>query len=152
MQLPVDTVDLQMRSEGGLENVERFLENAGPLYNISCNIQNIKPNTIDVLIDKFVPVDGGSFDLKQPLSKDQLERLVLKCEMSDKKVNVTVSPEGFTYGSDVTDFFDFDKHYPNNSTIRAFYGKSLVIREGKKLDLFVSARRNMFEWEWCEML
>uniref|UniRef100_A0A1I7Y145 Cilia- and flagella-associated protein 61 n=1 Tax=Steinernema glaseri TaxID=37863 RepID=A0A1I7Y145_9BILA len=107
MYMPVDTVTLYrkdedviaIREEEELKNLELFFENAGPLYDVSCSIQNLKPRTIEAMIDKFVPLEGGSFSLQQSLSNKQLERLVLKCVQSDKEVSVYLYPEGATKSS-----------------------------------------------------
>uniref|UniRef100_A0A1I7YF67 DNA-directed DNA polymerase n=1 Tax=Steinernema glaseri TaxID=37863 RepID=A0A1I7YF67_9BILA len=113
MRLPVDSVLLRFNKQELQAAVEEFLESAGPLYYVSCDFIRLKQSTVDTLIDKFVPLDEGCFYMGGPtrLTKAQLERLVLKCEMSNKKIKIEVWPEGARGRFKVTDFFDFEKRY-----------------------------------------
>uniref|UniRef100_A0A1I7Y952 Fe-S_biosyn domain-containing protein n=1 Tax=Steinernema glaseri TaxID=37863 RepID=A0A1I7Y952_9BILA len=150
LRLPVDTVDLYIRKEESLLAVEQFLESTGPLYsmNISCRNCVVKQSTVDSLIEKFLPVDGSRFTVggNIHLAKEQLERLILKCELSDKKMEIEVSPEGSTDSSKVTDFFDFDKYYPRKAVqVR----KVTATREGAKSEVLVEFLTDAYiRWEW----
>uniref|UniRef100_A0A1I7XZK5 F-box domain-containing protein n=1 Tax=Steinernema glaseri TaxID=37863 RepID=A0A1I7XZK5_9BILA len=138
MRLPVDTVELRIEMEELLPAVEEFLQNAGPLYdiNIQCGAFVLNQSTVDALIDKYVPVNHGNFALKgnTRLTRDQIKRLVLKCERADKKVKIEVCPEGATESSKVTDFFDFDKHY-SHKEVRT--DGVIASREGTELSVWV---------------
>uniref|UniRef100_A0A1I7YAF2 SHSP domain-containing protein n=1 Tax=Steinernema glaseri TaxID=37863 RepID=A0A1I7YAF2_9BILA len=112
-------------------------------------MHQVVESTMDAMIDKFVPVDGGSFRLKQALNREQLERLVLKCEMSEKKVTIEMPPETYTPSSKVTDFFDFDKYYSKKEYNR---GNLTAVRDGANLQLCVeSVGLGSFRWQWTEM-
>uniref|UniRef100_A0A1I7YM74 Nucleolar protein 6 n=1 Tax=Steinernema glaseri TaxID=37863 RepID=A0A1I7YM74_9BILA len=57
LQLPADTVDLEIDKR---EEAEKFFENAGPLYSVNYLLgPTLEPSTLDALIEKFVPIDGG---------------------------------------------------------------------------------------------
>uniref|UniRef100_A0A1I7XYJ4 PEX-1N domain-containing protein n=1 Tax=Steinernema glaseri TaxID=37863 RepID=A0A1I7XYJ4_9BILA len=144
-QLPVDEVSLFTY----IPEVDVFFENAGPLYHVYCSMY-LKPSTVDAMIEKFVPVDGGSFTLSEQtrLSREQLERLVLKCEMSKRKVTVTVFPQGVTESSEITDFFDFNKYY--STKVVQLY-EVVAIREGTELTMWVqwlTRARGELQWRW----
>uniref|UniRef100_A0A1I7Y026 F-box domain-containing protein n=1 Tax=Steinernema glaseri TaxID=37863 RepID=A0A1I7Y026_9BILA len=146
-RLAVDTVDLWIEREEFLPAVEEFLQNSGPLYSITSWYGNFT-TSVDALIDKFVPVDGGIFSLHENtrLTKEQLERLVLKCELSNKKVTLVACPEGATKSSEATDFFDFDKYYGKKGVEE---GELIARREGAKLELRVkSFLAGEFRWRW----
>uniref|UniRef100_A0A1I7ZD46 Inositol-pentakisphosphate 2-kinase n=1 Tax=Steinernema glaseri TaxID=37863 RepID=A0A1I7ZD46_9BILA len=89
MRLPVDSVELLYR-KGERAETEDFFQNTGPLYFIDYLSDGLKASTVDAIIENYVPVDGGSFSLdgNTYLTRKQLERLVLKCEMSDQKVKI----------------------------------------------------------------
>uniref|UniRef100_A0A1I7ZE80 FBA_2 domain-containing protein n=1 Tax=Steinernema glaseri TaxID=37863 RepID=A0A1I7ZE80_9BILA len=149
MRLPVDTVDLWIENVEFLPAVEAFLQNSGPLYSITIWCGNFT-TSVDALIDKFVPMDGSIFSLHRNtrFTKEQLERLVLKCELSNKKVTLVVCPEGSTESSEVTDFFDFDfdKYYVKEDVEE---GEFIATREGAELELRVeSLFGGKFRWRW----
>uniref|UniRef100_A0A1I7Z3F7 Dimer_Tnp_hAT domain-containing protein n=1 Tax=Steinernema glaseri TaxID=37863 RepID=A0A1I7Z3F7_9BILA len=83
MRLPVDSVELSIETKKHQSAAEEFLDSTGPLYDITFwyTYSSLKKSTVDALINKFVPVDGGFFSLgsQTRLTRDQLERLVLKC-------------------------------------------------------------------------
>uniref|UniRef100_A0A1I7YH17 FBA_2 domain-containing protein n=1 Tax=Steinernema glaseri TaxID=37863 RepID=A0A1I7YH17_9BILA len=147
IRLPVDWIELWINDDEHVKGAEEFFENAGPLYYVSCGIRRLKQSTIDAMIKKFVPLDGGSFSLSKKLCRKQLERLVVKCEMLEKKVTLSVCSKGRSKKSkkDVTDFFDFDKYYSINRV-----GKELfAVRQGARLELRVTHKfENRFEWRW----
>uniref|UniRef100_A0A1I7Y139 FTH domain-containing protein n=1 Tax=Steinernema glaseri TaxID=37863 RepID=A0A1I7Y139_9BILA len=134
--------------------VEPFFENAGPLYSIVCRLDCLKPRTIDVLIDKFVPVDGGIFTLiwMEPcwdrFTREHLERLVLKCERSNKKVQIRVVLASYPDASSVTNFFDFDKYYTTKRIEQGPHSALIASIEGKKLQLRVETNSGEVEWTW----
>uniref|UniRef100_A0A1I8A1L7 F-box domain-containing protein n=1 Tax=Steinernema glaseri TaxID=37863 RepID=A0A1I8A1L7_9BILA len=142
MRLPVSSISLLCREHEPA--VVDFYENAGPLYFIY-DLATHQPSKID----KFVPVDSGRFFHFEPLPIDQLETLVLKCEMSDKKVMIKVQLEDCTEKSEVTDFFDFDKYYLEKKV-----GKREVIarRKGAKLSVRVSrfTIKGQLQWQWFD--
>uniref|UniRef100_A0A1I7ZJU8 Methyltransf_21 domain-containing protein n=1 Tax=Steinernema glaseri TaxID=37863 RepID=A0A1I7ZJU8_9BILA len=150
MRLPVDSVNLWIGVEEQ-QAAEEFFQNAGPLYHIVLDCSTgfiLKRRTVDAMIDKFVPVDGGNFylDVQTHLTREQLERLVLKCELSDKKVKIEMWPEGYTNYSKATDFFDFGKYY---STTKHEGRKLTARREGAKLELCVECwLEGPIKWEW----
>uniref|UniRef100_A0A1I7YKK6 RNA-dependent RNA polymerase n=1 Tax=Steinernema glaseri TaxID=37863 RepID=A0A1I7YKK6_9BILA len=158
MRLPVNSVILWLSLEEHQAAAEEFFENTGPLYRIDISYTHsaLKQSTVDAMIDKFVPVDGGSFrvtehtnftrELHQTrLNKEQLERLIRKCEMSDKKVEIKVWPEGFTKSSKLTDFFDFDKYYSKKTVEER---RITASREGAKLVLRVRRYDDALIWKW----
>uniref|UniRef100_A0A1I7YV45 F-box domain-containing protein n=1 Tax=Steinernema glaseri TaxID=37863 RepID=A0A1I7YV45_9BILA len=152
LQLPFDSVNLWIDGEELKAAVEEFFENAGPLYNVTIRYtpSALKQSTVDTLIDKFVPADDGHFqlDITTLLTRKQLERLVLKCEMSDKRVMMYVWLEGATSSTNVTDFFEFDKYYSKKGVED---GKLIARREGAKLELRVfhlSSFGGEFMWRW----
>uniref|UniRef100_A0A1I7YW19 FBA_2 domain-containing protein n=1 Tax=Steinernema glaseri TaxID=37863 RepID=A0A1I7YW19_9BILA len=149
MRLPVDSVYLSLKEEELQAAAEEFFENTGPLYNVTIWYTHsaLKQSTVDALIDKFVPVDGGGFCLTRytELTRAQLEKLVLKCERAGKKVMVDVCPEDFTCISKVTDFFDFDRHY---STKKVKDGEVIANRDGAKLVLRVTHLAGVLIWKW----
>uniref|UniRef100_A0A1I7YW67 Quinolinate synthase n=1 Tax=Steinernema glaseri TaxID=37863 RepID=A0A1I7YW67_9BILA len=151
MRLPVDSVNLCIASKEIQAAAEEFFENTGPLYNVMIwhTCSPFKQSTVDALIDKFVPVDEGSFYLNGPtrLTRTQLERLVLKCELSNKKLEIQVYPEGATETSKVTNFFDFDKHYSRKIVQE---GEVTARREGAQLEVRVGRCRHLdtFNWNW----
>uniref|UniRef100_A0A1I7ZST6 NmrA domain-containing protein n=1 Tax=Steinernema glaseri TaxID=37863 RepID=A0A1I7ZST6_9BILA len=155
MRLPVDSVNMWIDGEDFQAAAEEFFKSAGPLYHIHVFCYSgalLKQSTIDTMIDKFIPVDGGKFSLSGDarLTTKQLERIVLKCEMSDKKVKIVVMPEGATCSSKVTDFFDFDKYY---STKNIEGGKIRAVREGANLEVRVERSYYGFlEWEWRDLV
>uniref|UniRef100_A0A1I8A0K8 F-box domain-containing protein n=1 Tax=Steinernema glaseri TaxID=37863 RepID=A0A1I8A0K8_9BILA len=151
MRLPVNSVNLWIDGSDDIEAVDTFLEHAGPLYVMDFHITHtLKQSTVDAMIDKFVPADGGFFGLGRDtrLTRDQLERLVLKCEMFEKKVRFVVHPEGATSSSKVTDFFDFDKHY---STKKFKHKGFIATRDGARLQVCVEyGRWNQLDWMWFQ--
>uniref|UniRef100_A0A1I7YCU3 Brix domain-containing protein n=1 Tax=Steinernema glaseri TaxID=37863 RepID=A0A1I7YCU3_9BILA len=142
MRLPVDSVDLWLTTEKIQAAAEEFFKSTGPLYRIIITYTHspLKPSTVDAMIKKFVPVNFGRFILLQRtrLTKDQLEKLILKCEMSRKPLMVMVRPEGVTSNSKVTDFFNFDKHY-SKKVVKE--GVVTANREGAKLESLVKVKR-----------
>uniref|UniRef100_A0A1I7ZL61 Three-Cys-motif partner protein TcmP n=1 Tax=Steinernema glaseri TaxID=37863 RepID=A0A1I7ZL61_9BILA len=135
-RLPVDSIYLSTYI-GYVPELQEFFEHVGPLYKVDIIdfSHTFRKSMIDVMIDKYYPVDGGSFSFNMPLTRNQLERLVLKCEMSDKKVKLTVrSEEGkeLRPSDDITKMFDFDKYYTNRRVER---GELIAVREGGKLAL-----------------
>uniref|UniRef100_A0A1I7YD42 Beta-galactosidase n=1 Tax=Steinernema glaseri TaxID=37863 RepID=A0A1I7YD42_9BILA len=145
LKLPVDSI--WIGKDLGAEPHELF-RNAGPLYKVSCGSLNLDERTLDAMIDKFVPVDDGSFTLKTPLSKKQLETLVVKCEMSDTKGMIRVRPEGSPSTSEITDVFDFDRYY---SWVEVEGGVLTAVREGAAHKLRV--KHSMFgevDWMWTK--
>uniref|UniRef100_A0A1I7ZJG8 DNA_LIGASE_A3 domain-containing protein n=1 Tax=Steinernema glaseri TaxID=37863 RepID=A0A1I7ZJG8_9BILA len=154
MRLPVDSVKLCIDTKEVQAAAVEFFENVGSLHIIFFRCSSsffLRKSTVDAMIDKFVPVDGGGFhlDSKFCLTRDQLERLVLKCERSDKKVVLEVKPKGATKHSKLTDFFDFDKHYSTRKLEEGKLTKLTAIREGAKLKLCVEYRpESCIRWEW----
>uniref|UniRef100_A0A1I7YQ30 FTH domain-containing protein n=1 Tax=Steinernema glaseri TaxID=37863 RepID=A0A1I7YQ30_9BILA len=145
LRLHVDCVDLWVLREEFLSDAEEFLQNAGPLYDITiyCRPFVLKHSTVDALIDKFVPVDGSRFTLfgKNCVTKGQLERLVLKCEMSNKKVTIEILSESFTDSPKMTDFFDFAQKIQEKQVI--------ATEEKTKLELRVEyLLPGSLVWEW----
>uniref|UniRef100_A0A1I7Y105 Uncharacterized protein n=1 Tax=Steinernema glaseri TaxID=37863 RepID=A0A1I7Y105_9BILA len=103
MRLPVDAVTL-VTVESAKEKLEEFLEGVGPLYYINAfAAAALKQSIVDTTIDKFVPIDNGKFSFLW-LGKAQLEKLVVKCEMAEKKVVLVVNSEEH---ANLLDFFDF---------------------------------------------
>uniref|UniRef100_A0A1I8AU99 Peptidase_M16_M domain-containing protein n=1 Tax=Steinernema glaseri TaxID=37863 RepID=A0A1I8AU99_9BILA len=84
MRLPVDSVTLW-----DVEGAE-FFEPAGPLFRFEYYGPTLKRSAVDALIEKFVPIDGGSFGVKQSISKEQ---------------------EDYTKIFDSTGPIDYDKYY-----------------------------------------
>uniref|UniRef100_A0A1I7YVK2 F-box domain-containing protein n=1 Tax=Steinernema glaseri TaxID=37863 RepID=A0A1I7YVK2_9BILA len=138
MRLPVSSLYLMIEETKFEAALEEFLESAGSLSYIQIySVVPLKHSTVDALIDKFAPVDRGGFTLSRSicLTKNQLERLVFKCGMSDKEVGITVYPEGATDNSKVTDLFHFHKHY----SIKTIGNKQLTAtRGGSELELHMT--------------
>uniref|UniRef100_A0A1I8A201 F-box domain-containing protein n=1 Tax=Steinernema glaseri TaxID=37863 RepID=A0A1I8A201_9BILA len=147
MRPPVDSILLLTQIEFGAE-LHEFLESAGPLYSVTCVVSNVDQRATNAIIDKFVPVNNGVFCWKHPLSRGQLEELVLKCDMSNKKVSIRVRPEASP--SSVEDVFDFHKYYSKVKIERRPEGNMVkAVREGATHTL--SVYRDLpgeFEWRW----
>uniref|UniRef100_A0A1I8ADR5 F-box domain-containing protein n=1 Tax=Steinernema glaseri TaxID=37863 RepID=A0A1I8ADR5_9BILA len=107
LQLPVDCVTLWVDEEAN-----KFFETAGPLYYLKYyEGPTLKRSAIDALIDKFVPIDGGDFHVRQRLSETQLKKLFEKCALANKEVSVSFMPEMLNYSKifDSTGPIDYDK-------------------------------------------
>uniref|UniRef100_A0A1I8AUP0 FBA_2 domain-containing protein n=1 Tax=Steinernema glaseri TaxID=37863 RepID=A0A1I8AUP0_9BILA len=149
MQLPVDSVDLEIDKR---EEAEEFFANAGPLYSVTY-LQGpiLKKRTLDVLIEKFVPIGNGYFQVCQKFSKKQLTRLFEKCAMSGKKVESWVLPDDPTASSDSVDFVDYDKYYSEKEVLEG--GKTLLFFNREQPNLKVRVNRGyggLLRWEWFD--
>uniref|UniRef100_A0A1I7Z0W3 Tudor domain-containing protein n=1 Tax=Steinernema glaseri TaxID=37863 RepID=A0A1I7Z0W3_9BILA len=145
LSLRVPIVSVYIESDIDPHVAEDFFRNTGPLYH-AIHQRNLPSSTLDALINNFVPVDGGRLNLMSLLSKEQLERLVMKCEMSGRMVSLQVSAEKGSIHSYVTDFFDFDKFY----SLKQVRQRSLVaFREGADVEVYVSMYGySRLEWHW----
>uniref|UniRef100_A0A1I8AU97 Uncharacterized protein n=1 Tax=Steinernema glaseri TaxID=37863 RepID=A0A1I8AU97_9BILA len=93
-------------------------------------------------------MDNGGFILCQSVSKEQLERLVLKCEMSNKEVALHLSP---AYETEITNVFDFYRHYSKVKIEDKPTGRTVTaVREGAKHTLRVWPLGNWFGWKWTK--
>uniref|UniRef100_A0A1I7Y9L0 F-box domain-containing protein n=1 Tax=Steinernema glaseri TaxID=37863 RepID=A0A1I7Y9L0_9BILA len=148
MRFPVDSVSLAIDEE--LEEAEEFFKNAGPLYSVNyLQGPTSKPNTLDAIIDKFVPIDNGYFKVRQRFSKKQLTRLFEKCAISGKKVQIWVLPDDPTNSSDSVDFVDYDKYYSEKEVLEG--GKTLLFSNGEEPNLKVRVERvnaGWLQWKW----
>uniref|UniRef100_A0A1I7YE91 FBA_2 domain-containing protein n=1 Tax=Steinernema glaseri TaxID=37863 RepID=A0A1I7YE91_9BILA len=149
LRLPVVFIHLWFASDMNAE-LEKFLENTGPLYQVACNVRPLKPSTVNALIRRFVPVDGGIFKLYHYLTREQLERLVLKCEISGKKVTLKVWLQGYYSSWDTTDFFGLEMYYPKRRIEGGPYGEICTTRKGARLQLRVRAEGASLRWKWSE--
>uniref|UniRef100_A0A1I7Z7L0 Sulfotransfer_1 domain-containing protein n=1 Tax=Steinernema glaseri TaxID=37863 RepID=A0A1I7Z7L0_9BILA len=146
LHLPVDAISLWV-DENLKAELEAFCKTLGPLYKVKSCRDSLTQNAVDALIEKFVPVDGGEFLLGQHLSKDQLEKLVVKCGMSDKKVGITVAKED-DRSDDLTKFFNFEKYY---SKKRISHGVVTGVRERAKLAIRAwRPTPNELYFDWVE--
>uniref|UniRef100_A0A1I7YZR9 GIY-YIG domain-containing protein n=1 Tax=Steinernema glaseri TaxID=37863 RepID=A0A1I7YZR9_9BILA len=152
MRLPVDYVSLGVNGtwSWSLEAaVKEFFSNCGPLYYVDCHFQHMEPSTVNTLIDKFVPVHESRFYLEQLLSKAQLERLVLKCELPGMMANLQVSVENASVTSCVTDFFDFDKYYSLKNVQKH---RLVAFREEANVEARVTfCGLRSLDWRWTEV-
>uniref|UniRef100_A0A1I7YQC5 FTH domain-containing protein n=1 Tax=Steinernema glaseri TaxID=37863 RepID=A0A1I7YQC5_9BILA len=113
LQLPFDSIHFEYTTECRRE-IENFLESSGPLYNIDIDYNTMEiltTRSIDFAVEKFVPLDGSCADLSGPLNRKQMEKLVLKCEMSDQKASICAGFDEYKDGMDITKLFDFDLLY-----------------------------------------
>uniref|UniRef100_A0A1I7ZBV7 DUF4365 domain-containing protein n=1 Tax=Steinernema glaseri TaxID=37863 RepID=A0A1I7ZBV7_9BILA len=146
MRMPVDSIDLWFDHDA---EAKEFFQSAGPIYSITCFApRDLQPSTVDVLIDKFIPVDGGKFDVYNQVTRAQLERLIVKCGMADKKVTVNVLLDDCMKGSELKDLFDFDKYYPNR---KVKHREIYAFGEGAKMKLRVTRLSDSeIECKWME--
>uniref|UniRef100_A0A1I8AHZ1 Protein artemis n=1 Tax=Steinernema glaseri TaxID=37863 RepID=A0A1I8AHZ1_9BILA len=91
--------------------IRPFFETTGPLYCVSYLGPALKQRTLDALIDKFVPIDGGCFHVHQKFSEEQMKKLFEKCVMSDQILTVTFVPEDIRKIFDSTGPIDYDKFF-----------------------------------------
>uniref|UniRef100_A0A1I7YXX7 FTH domain-containing protein n=1 Tax=Steinernema glaseri TaxID=37863 RepID=A0A1I7YXX7_9BILA len=104
LQLPFDSVNFG-DSPGFNHEIEEFLKTSGPLYNITVNnwvLSKLAPRCIDLIIDKFVPIYMGRLSLDTRLERKQLERLIVKCSMSDEDPVLDAGREEFDDVDDST--------------------------------------------------
>uniref|UniRef100_A0A1I7YLI9 F-box domain-containing protein n=1 Tax=Steinernema glaseri TaxID=37863 RepID=A0A1I7YLI9_9BILA len=143
MELPMDYVFLWY------VEAQEFFETAGPLYFVRYTEPTLKPSTMDTLIDKFIPLDKGSFQVGQRLSEKQLKKLFEKCAMSKKKVRVSVP-------FDATVVVDYDKYYSKKEVRDK--GKVVVFSNDNEAKLELRMSRSSgyvggpgwwLEWDWC---
>uniref|UniRef100_A0A1I8AC62 DUF3398 domain-containing protein n=1 Tax=Steinernema glaseri TaxID=37863 RepID=A0A1I8AC62_9BILA len=137
MRLPVDEVTLLDVKAG------QFFETAGPLYYVKYDESDLEQRTVDALIEKFVPIDGGSFKLHQRLSEEHLRKLFEKCVLSKKKVKVGIFPKDSTKILDSTGPIDYDKYYSEREVIRQGEEVRFGNEDEEKLELQV---RHQGEW------
>uniref|UniRef100_A0A1I7YPD4 Integrase catalytic domain-containing protein n=1 Tax=Steinernema glaseri TaxID=37863 RepID=A0A1I7YPD4_9BILA len=154
LRLPVDSISLSIYG-GNEAEVEEFFAHAGPLYDVSIiygsrTRSTLKQSTVDMIIDKYVPAHHGGLRLDRPMTREQLERLVVKCEMSGEQIGVDVVPEESTKSLDATELFDCDKY--QYSTKKVEPGELHAIREGGTL--FLNVLHGLFgstEWIWSDI-
>uniref|UniRef100_A0A1I7ZBB0 FTH domain-containing protein n=1 Tax=Steinernema glaseri TaxID=37863 RepID=A0A1I7ZBB0_9BILA len=146
MRLPVDSVDLRFDYDA---EVKDFFQSAGPIYSITCFVlRELQPSTINVLIDKFVPVDGGRFCLYNHMSRKELETLIVKCKMADKMVTINMFLDDSMHSSELKDLFDFDKYYPQR---KIKHQEIYAFGKGTKMNLRVRRLHDLeVEWKWME--
>uniref|UniRef100_A0A1I7YIW4 SH2 domain-containing protein n=1 Tax=Steinernema glaseri TaxID=37863 RepID=A0A1I7YIW4_9BILA len=114
MRLPVDSVTLSIFG-GNEAEVDEFFEHVGPLYDVSIMYSvstrpALQQSTVDVIIDKFVPVYNGGLLLHKTITREQLERLVVKCEMSGEQVGLNLVHDDPEERWDAMELFDFDRY------------------------------------------
>uniref|UniRef100_A0A1I7YEL9 Uncharacterized protein n=1 Tax=Steinernema glaseri TaxID=37863 RepID=A0A1I7YEL9_9BILA len=153
MRLPVDSMTISI-DKCDLENVVTFFENIGSIFKFSCDLVGINwtktmhslmQRTVDTIIEKFVPTDGGWFRVGQPLTREQIKRLVLKCEMSNKSVTVLVNSQGFRKVSELYDFLNIDKHYSKKEVVKEVL---YAFRKGTPLELTVRRSSCHVSFRW----
>uniref|UniRef100_A0A1I7Y7V7 FTH domain-containing protein n=1 Tax=Steinernema glaseri TaxID=37863 RepID=A0A1I7Y7V7_9BILA len=146
--LPVDSVDLTI-SDGLEDAVEKFFDQVGPLYHVIVNNKQatLTERTVDKIIEKFFPVHCSVLILKPRISREQLKRLILKCEMSKVHVVIYVRPEESTDSLDATKLFDFDKYY---SQCKIEEGGVYTYRKDvkKTLKVHVVHYKGTMKWSW----
>uniref|UniRef100_A0A1I7YC89 Crinkler (CRN) family protein n=1 Tax=Steinernema glaseri TaxID=37863 RepID=A0A1I7YC89_9BILA len=144
MRLPVESVR-------GAVKADAFFETVGSLYHVDYQGPALKPNTLDALIEKFVPIDGGTFHVKQKLSEEQMKKLFEKCVVSNKRVRVTFKQEDMKKIGDSTDPINYDKYYSKRKV--RWQGNEVLFgnEDKKKLELFISRLDSMHEeWIWSK--
>ncbi|KAK0405927.1 hypothetical protein QR680_018268 [Steinernema hermaphroditum] len=139
MRLPVDCVHLRT-IEGYDKEIERFLETTGPLFRVS--VDSVR---FDLLFDKFVPIDRGVFLFRGEVNRHQLERLVMKCEMSGAEVRFEVDFYDFEGERSLENIFDFKKIY---SKTRWEEDCLVAHREGSELELYAQYYDDVLDWCW----
>uniref|UniRef100_A0A1I7YRD2 SAWADEE domain-containing protein n=1 Tax=Steinernema glaseri TaxID=37863 RepID=A0A1I7YRD2_9BILA len=165
MQLPVGSVVLL-----GVEANE-FFETAGSFYHVCHAERTLKQSAIDAIIEKFVPIDGGSFDVNQKLSDKQLKKLFEKCATANKRVSVSFIPEDiwanktvtiwakpkdYTKILDSTGPIDYDKYYSEREVIQPEREVRFVNEDKEKLKLQVRLYEgthryaSTIEWMWLK--
>uniref|UniRef100_A0A1I7YLH2 N6_N4_Mtase domain-containing protein n=1 Tax=Steinernema glaseri TaxID=37863 RepID=A0A1I7YLH2_9BILA len=143
MEIPVDYVFLWY------VEAQEFFESTGPLYYVLYCVQALTPNTLDALIEKFVPIDGGCFTVYQSISEKQLKTLFEKCAVSNKKVRVSVP-------FDSTVVIDYGKYYSKKEVrdkgkVVIFSNENedrLEFKMSRSSD-YVGGRDWWLVWDWC---
>ncbi|KAK0429327.1 hypothetical protein QR680_011321 [Steinernema hermaphroditum] len=147
MRLPVD--DIYISNIDGYESeIEKFFENLGPLYNIWIShsaASNLSSRCFDLLCEKFVPTNGGILRFEKYVSREQLEKLVLKCEMSETKVYFEVMFADFEGERTLQKIFNFEKLYSKTKFEEGYF---FALKEGAKLEVIVRDLGAEVEWGW----
>uniref|UniRef100_A0A1I7ZMD4 Sensory transduction histidine kinase n=1 Tax=Steinernema glaseri TaxID=37863 RepID=A0A1I7ZMD4_9BILA len=141
MRLPVEWVTLK--------DVEpdQFFETAGPLYGIRYTGPILKQSTFDAIVEKFVPIDDGHFNVKQSISDEQVRKLLEKCAMANKTVDIWVLLEDSKqildsmYQSDYLNYY-----YEIIEQARARLGD----KEKDKLEFVMFQCEEWIGWRWSE--
>uniref|UniRef100_A0A1I7Y7S7 FBA_2 domain-containing protein n=1 Tax=Steinernema glaseri TaxID=37863 RepID=A0A1I7Y7S7_9BILA len=145
MRLPVESVTLW-----DVKSYE-FFETAGTLYHVDYRGPTLKQSAIDALIEKFVPIDGGSFHVDEELSEEQMKKLFEKCALANREVSVMFILQNSTTMFDSTDPINYDKYYSERKVLEegneVLFGKE----DKKKLELQI-CRWNMLwlKWTWSK--
>uniref|UniRef100_A0A1I8AN47 FBA_2 domain-containing protein n=1 Tax=Steinernema glaseri TaxID=37863 RepID=A0A1I8AN47_9BILA len=143
--LPVDSVNLEVSKEEAME----FFETAGLLYFVRYVAPNVEQSIVDTIIEKFVPIDDGSFSINNGLNRAQMNKLFKKCVLSDKKVKVTLTLEFSTNSIALTHFFDYDKYYSEKEVLRQGMEVRCANRGEARLKLQVRLIHvGWIEWLW----
>uniref|UniRef100_A0A1I7YLM6 F-box domain-containing protein n=1 Tax=Steinernema glaseri TaxID=37863 RepID=A0A1I7YLM6_9BILA len=147
MRPPADSVDLVLDEE--CEGAEEFFASTGPLYHVHYEGPTLKRSTVDALIEKFVPIEGGYFNMHQSFSYNQQKKLFEKCVVANKKVRVYVLSEKSTKSSDLVGLVDYIKYYSKKEVLRQ--GKIVIFsnEEEEKLEFRMSRSCNRWLlWDW----
>uniref|UniRef100_A0A1I7Y495 F-box domain-containing protein n=1 Tax=Steinernema glaseri TaxID=37863 RepID=A0A1I7Y495_9BILA len=136
MRLPVDMVTLSY--------VNGFFESEGFLYFFRYHGPTLQQSAVDALIEKFVPIDYGRFNLHHSISDEQVTKLFEKCVISNKKVTVSAAVSGKSL-----DFMDLAaKHYSKKKIGEE--GKVLAFFNGAEatLGLVVHLHEEWIQFQW----
>uniref|UniRef100_A0A1I7YQI4 RNA-directed RNA polymerase n=1 Tax=Steinernema glaseri TaxID=37863 RepID=A0A1I7YQI4_9BILA len=105
---------------------------------------------IDALIEKFVPIDNGYFDVHQRLSEEQMKMLFGKCVLSNKTVRMAIpddSPKIFDSVSPI----DYDKYYSEREVLDEREEVCFRNKNKEKLDLQVHHLLGKWVmWKWSK--
>uniref|UniRef100_A0A1I7Z4U8 PiggyBac transposable element-derived protein 3 n=1 Tax=Steinernema glaseri TaxID=37863 RepID=A0A1I7Z4U8_9BILA len=147
MRLPVDSI------KGNVESDE-FFENSGSLYSLIYNGSALKQSTLDAIIEKFVPIDGGDFHVRQRFSEEQLKKLFGKCTMANRKVSVSFTlVKHCTKTFDSPDLVDYDKYYSEKEVLEPGRAVRFRNKDKKKLGLRMWCPfSDLVLWTWSEAI
>uniref|UniRef100_A0A1I7YPD0 F-box domain-containing protein n=1 Tax=Steinernema glaseri TaxID=37863 RepID=A0A1I7YPD0_9BILA len=156
-RLPFDTFaisscvfDEAYGSRSSASHAEHFIKNAGPLYRVSISDMEERPlpeSALDTLIDKFIPINRGTFYLEQSLNKEQINRLFDKCATANKEVVVNIG-----FGSlNLEGLVDYDKYYWEK-VLLAGGGAAMSVDEDRRgLGLLLRhPSKDRIRWTWTD--
>ncbi|KAK0406516.1 hypothetical protein QR680_018620 [Steinernema hermaphroditum] len=146
MRFPVDEIHLGV-IEGYKNEIEQFVETAGLLFYVSIRDFTSKSVSFDLLFDSFVPIDGGFFIFEGKASRHQLERLPMKCDMSETAVRFEVCFVNFDGERALGNMFNLSKY----SQTRLEKDWLVAYREESELELHIRDHDRLLECGWVRV-
>ncbi|KAK0406519.1 hypothetical protein QR680_018622 [Steinernema hermaphroditum] len=133
--------------EGYKNEIEQFVETAGLLFYVSIRDFTSKSVSFDLLFDSFVPIDGGFFIFEGKASRHQLERLPMKCDMSETAVRFEVCFVNFDGERALGNMFNLSKY----SQTRLEKDWLVAYREESELELHIRDHDRLLECGWVRV-